>query len=145
MIVLTDVLVADEDELAALPPGSRPLEVLPGADIKGVDIEDLIRLDRLLTVHDPVATPRHAILVEIGTPSQNGPWTYRLSSGLLSRLASLGSDAVQDTAVRWAAMQESLFEDWEIAEVARVVRDLAELARQARGRGKPLLVWVCPT
>jgi hypothetical protein len=142
MAVLTDVLIADEDDLAHVPTGARPLDILPGTEIKGVDIEDLIRLDRLLAADDPATPPRHAVLVGIGAPSKHGPWLYRVSSGLAGRLAALAPDAAEDAALRWAAMEESLFEDWEIAEVARVVRDLAELARQAKSKGKPLAVWV---
>lgn len=144
MAVLIAVLIADEDDLALVPPDGRPLDVLPGTEIKGVDIEDLIRLDRLLAADDPHTPPRHAVLVGIGEPSKHGPWLYRVSSGLLGRLASLAPEGADDAAVRWAAMEESVFEDWEIAEVARVVRDLAELARQARSKGKPLAVWVRP-
>jgi hypothetical protein len=77
MGVLTDLILATEIELAALPEDETPINMFPGIDIKGVGIIELATLHALLTGIDFDAAINAFPMVR-GEESDEGPWINRL-------------------------------------------------------------------
>ncbi len=93
MGVLTDLLVATQDELEHVPEDEVPSNVLPGADIKGIGILELEALRALLL--GAAVDPGLDAFPAVGTESEDGPWLNRLPDAFVEGLAKLDDDAVK--------------------------------------------------
>ncbi|MDK9703519.1 MAG: hypothetical protein OEL20_10295 [Sulfuritalea sp.] len=139
--MLTNIVAAEEDEIAAIGESLRPVDDWSGIERRGIDTAKIATLHCLLTGdefgeavggYEPVyATDEGAIVL-------------RLADEVLERLATLDEDALELVADELAATEEYEMEQWEAEEVQALVMELADLARLAESQGQSLFVWMHP-
>ena len=139
MGVLTDLVMADEHEAAAVAEADVPIEKFPGVDLKGVSAIQFMtlqwmltgkRVDELFNGYEPVAVA-----------SDQGPWVHLLPNELTSALARQSDAQLADLAMRWAATEE--FEGWSQDQVRDVLQSFARFAAEAHAKGKRVFAWIC--
>ncbi len=141
MGILTNIVAAEEDEVAAIGESLRPVDEWSGIERRGIDTAKIATLHCLLTgdefeqavgAYEPVyATDEGAIVL-------------RLADEVLERLATLDEDALELVAEELAATEEYEMEQWDAEEVQALVMELADLARLAESQGQSLFVWMHP-
>jgi hypothetical protein len=139
--ILTNIVAAEEDEVAAIGESLRPVDEWSGIERRGIDTAKIATLHCLLTgdefeqavgAYEPVyATDEGAIVL-------------RLADEVLERLATLDEDALELVAEELAATEEYEMEQWDAEEVQALVMELADLARLAESQGQSLFVWMHP-
>jgi len=139
--ILTNIVAAEEDEVAAIGESLRPVDEWSGIERRGIDTAKIATLHCLLTgdefeqavgAYEPVyATDEGAVVL-------------RLADEVLERLATLDEDALELVAEELAATEEYEMEQWEAEEVQALVMELADLARLAESQGQSLFVWMHP-
>ena len=139
MEVVTHVLAAEDDELAAIGESACPLDQWSGIETPGLDTVKIAILHCLLTgdslqaaldVYEPVYVSASETIV------------LRISDNSLDKLASLGDEALQNVADELAATEAFESEDWHVEDVRALLTELAELAQLAESQGQALFVWM---
>lgn len=140
MGVLTDLVIANEDDAMQIANSQHPLGEFTGIDMKGVDSVKLTMLHSilsgqswkdLLSQYDPVAEA-----------SEDGPWVFLLPTELVHSLAGLDEPGIMNIADQWAKTEEFRLDNWSLEDVTAALRDIANLARQASDQGKRVLAWM---
>src|SRR5262245_54177269 len=140
MGVLSDLILATEAELASVPPDAVPINVLPGLDVKGIDLVKIGTLHALLAGRDFDPSLQGFPMVS-GEESEDGPWVFRCPDDLITRLAAVSDTDVPRVATRWAATEEFRLDGWDPGEVAVAFRKMRDFARRAKDEGKPIHLW----
>jgi len=139
MEVVTHILAAEDDELAAIGESACPLDQWSGIETPGLDTVKIAILHCLLTgdslqaaldVYEPVYVSASETIV------------LRISDNSLDKLASLGDEALQNVADELAATEAFESEDWHVEDVRALLTELAELAQLAESQGQALFVWM---
>ena len=140
MGVLSDLIIGTEADLAGVPAGDAPINVLPGLDVKGIDITKLATLHDLVTGRefDPAL---EAFPLVSGQESEDGPWVFRCPDDLVASLAALDEPSLTTLAARWATTDEFRMDHWEAAAVTDCLRSISALAKSAMQEGKPIHLW----
>jgi hypothetical protein len=138
--VLTDLILATEEELAALDPDELPIQVLPGLDVKGTGLIELATLHSIITgkPFDPGLEAFPAVSDDNG---EDGPWVFRCSPELIAGLAAADHDELARVAEEWAKTDEIQQARWEADELEQRLREMQEFARRAETAGKPVHIW----
>lgn len=146
MSVLSDIIIADRSEAAAInAAGGAHMKQWPCLESKGIDQTKLFTLFQILhgrSVDDMDAYRSFMNDAVLDQRSNEGPWVYVIPAELHSAIASLGDDAQETVAEKWAATEEFVLDRWQSADVEDYLRDLVAHARKARDAGKPLLLWM---
>jgi len=139
--ILTNIVAAEEDEVAAIGESLRPVDEWSGIERRGIDTAKIATLHCLLTgdefeeavgAYEPVYV------------SDEGAIVLRLADEVLERLATLDEDALELVAEELAATEEYEMEQWDAEEVQALVMELADLARLAESQDQVLFVWMHP-
>jgi hypothetical protein len=145
MGVLTDFVIAtDEQAKAGLPDdGSIPRD--ERIDMKGIDHVKISKLDCILSQREWDAGMIEQEYPFVFEKSEDGPWVNRVSDALVRRLAALDGPSIDDTAHHWWQIEEfqpaSWGPGWEQQTVHDVLTNLVRLARQAVQTQKKLFMW----
>ncbi len=141
MGILTNIVAAEEDEVAAVGESLRPVDEWSGIERRGIDTAKIATLHCLLTgdefeeavgAYEPVYV------------ADEGAVVLRLADEVMERLATLDEDALGLVAEELAATEEYELEQWDAEDVQALVMDLADLARLADSQGQALFVWMHP-
>jgi len=140
MGILTDLILATEEELAGLDPDDLPIEVLPGLDIKGTGLVELATLHAIIigTDFDPGLEAFPPVSDE---DSEDGPWIFRCPPELIAGLAAAGADKLVRVAAEWARTEEIQEAQWEADQVHQRLVDMQTFAQTAVAAGKPVHIW----
>lgn len=141
MGVLTNIVAADEDEVAAVGEALHPLDQWSGIERRGIDTAKILSLHCLLS-HDTLDEAASAY--EPVYVSSEGAVVLRLADEVMIKLASLDDEALEHVAEELSASDEFERENWEAAHVLTMVLELADLARLAESQDQVLLVWMHP-
>jgi hypothetical protein len=122
-------------------PTAPPVEV-PSVTVVSVDPVKLGTLEASITGADYEQVAEDGRLSEVTSAvGDEGPWLMPVRGELRDALAGLSEAEVAAVAQRWAATEE-----WEgdpmADDLADVVGELAELARDAQASGRGLWLWV---
>jgi hypothetical protein len=138
---LTNIVAAEEDEIAAIGESLRPVDEWSGIERRGIDTAKIATLHCLLTgdefeeaigAYEPVYV------------ADEGAVVLRIADEVMERLATLDEDALDLVAGELAATEEYELEQWDAEDVQALVMDLADLARLADSQGQSLFVWMHP-
>ena len=141
MGILTNIVAAEEDEIAAIGESLRPVDEWSGIERRGIDTAKIATLHCLLTgdefeeaigAYEPVYV------------ADEGAVVLRIADEVMERLATLDEDALDLVAGELAATEEDELEQWDAEDVQALVMDLADLARLADSQGQSLFVWMHP-
>jgi len=139
--ILTNIVAAEEDEIAAIGESLRPVDEWSGLERRGIDTAKIATLHCLLTgdefeeaigAYEPVYV------------ADEGAVVLRIADQVMERLATLDEDALELVAEELAATEEYELEQWEPEDVQALVMELADLARLAESQGQVLFVWMHP-
>ncbi len=141
MGILTNIVAAEEDEIAAIGESLRPVDEWSGLERRGIDTAKIATLHCLLTgdefeeaigAYEPVYV------------ADEGAVVLRIADEVMERLATLDEDALELVAEELAATEEYELEQWEAEDVLALVMELADLARLAESQGQAMFVWMHP-
>lgn len=141
MGILTNIVAAEEDEVAAIGESLRPVDEWSGIERRGIDTAKIATLHCLLTGDE---FERAVGAYEPVYATDEGAIVLRLADEVLERLATLDEDALELVAEELAATEEYEMEQWDAEEVQALVMELADLARLAESQGQSLFVWMHP-
>ena len=100
MGVLTDLILATEEELINVPADEIPINVFPGLYIKGTGLIELATLHAILAgvEFDPSFMDFPSVS---GGESEDGPWVFRVPDSLIRSLAACSTADQSRVAVNW--------------------------------------------
>lgn len=140
MGILTNIVAADEAELAAIGESLRPVDDWSGIEIRDFDTAKLATLHCLLTGDSldealVICEPVHA-------SAEEGAIVLRIADEVLEGLVGIDEQVFDAIAAELAASEafEMITED----EVYALVTEIADLARLADSQGQVLYVWMHP-
>ena len=138
MGILTDLVAATDADVERIARSQVPSQQFSGVDIKGIDTVKLGTLHSLLTGDDFEALlSQYDPVFEV---SEDGPWVSRIPPALQSRLASMDATEMRRVADLWAATEEFKLDEWQPADVARVLESICTLATRADAAGQTLFL-----
>jgi hypothetical protein len=139
MGVLTDIIIADETEAESIGKANVPCESWSGMDAKGID---QIKLGMLLSIvsHQPYITDLINEFTLLHEESDDGPWIYIIPQRLVSALAVLNDETLEQVAKEWSEIEE--FNRWKKNDVAVILNEICALAKNALIQKKALLMWM---
>ena len=141
MGILTNIVAAEEDEIAAVGESLRPVDEWSGIERRGIDTAKIATLHCLLTGDEFEQALGACEPVYF---AEEGAVVLRIADEALERLATLDEDAPELVAEELAATEEYEIEQWEAEDVQALVMELADLARLAESQGQVLFVWMHP-
>ncbi|MCX7147634.1 MAG: hypothetical protein NT042_15940 [Sulfuritalea sp.] len=141
MGILTNIVAAEEDEIAAIGESLRPVDEWSGLERRGIDTAKIATLHCLLTGDEFEEAVGAYEPVYVG---DEGAVVLRIADEVMERLASLDEDALELVAEELAATEEYELEQWEAEDVQVLVMELADLARLADSQGQAMFVWMHP-
>lgn len=141
MGILTNIVAAEEDEIAAIGESLRPVDEWSGIERRGIDTAKIATLHCLLTgdEFEEAISAYEPVYV-----AEEGAVVLRLADEVTERLATLDEEALELVGEELAATEEYELEQWETEDVQALVIDLADLARLADSQGQALFVWMHP-
>lgn len=146
MSLLTDIIIADRSEAAAInAAGGRHHKKWKTLDGKDVDQVKLGTLAQILAGKTLRAKNVAAFVADKelhGAPGE-GPWVYLVPADFVQSLAALSERDKETVAARWAATEEFQLDGWAASDVADYLHELVAYARQSQKLGKDLLMWIC--
>lgn len=141
MGILTNIVAAEEDEIAAVGDSLHPIDEWSGIERREIDTAKIVTLHCLLTGDEFEDAAGHYEPVYIG---DEDTIVLRLADEMMERLATLDEEALERVGEELAATEEYELEQWETEDVQAMVMELADLARLAESQGQVLLVWMHP-
>ncbi len=152
MGVLSDVFVADPEEVVLAEGGPTVRDRLQAVDVKGLEQVKLGALGQLLLegkldTEDPGSYgPTYDALVdEMSEPSHefsDEEWVYPIPERLAVALAELPDERIPLLVEAWGATEEFALDDFDGDDVRDYVVELRKIARLARDAGKRLYLWM---
>lgn len=141
MGILTNIVAAEDDEIAAIGESLRPVDEWSGIERRGIDTAKIATLHCLLTgdEFEEAISAYEPVYV-----ADEGAVVLRLADEVTERLATLDEEALDLVGEELAATEEYEMEQWETEDVQALVIDLADLARLADSQGQALFVWMHP-
>ena len=142
MSILTQIIAAEEDELAAIGESLNPLDLWSGIGWRDLTIARIAMLECVLTgeLFDDAAARCEPVYV---SPDE-GALVLRLSDELMEQLAMLDEDRIELLAAELTATEAFETAGWSEDEVASMLADLGELAQLAESQGQVLFAWIHP-
>lgn len=141
MGILTNIVAAEEDEIAAIGESLRPVDEWSGIERRGIDTAKIATLHCLLTGDEFEEALGSYEPVYV---ADEGAVVLRMADEIMERLAELDEDALELVGEELAATEEYEIEGWDSAEVQALVFELADLARLAESQGQVMFVWMHP-
>ena len=141
MGILTNIVAAEEDEIAAIGESLRPVDEWSGLERRGIDTAKIATLHCLLTGDEFEEAVSAYEPVYVG---DEGAVVLQIADEVMDRLATLDEDALELVAEELAATEEYELEQWEAEDVQALVMELADLARLADSQGQVMFVWMHP-
>jgi len=140
MGILSDLVIANEEDVNAILSAPVPSQSFDGLDIKGIDTVKLAMLHGILTdrtledllpEYDPIAEA-----------SENGPWVFRLPKDLVEKLAQMSEQDRNLVSNKWAEIEEFALDGWELANVQNTLEAICNTAVSAESTGRGLYLWI---
>lgn len=140
----TEILIAcdeDAEEIWQSPSASDEWE---GVFARAVDQDHLVDLWRLLAGAPDLGQPHRdcfELLIDADDQAA-GPWIYEFPTEFEALLADIPDAEIANIAAAWAATPAMQQNDWEADVAAELVKDLVELALQARDSGELMMLKI---
>lgn len=141
MGILTHIVAAHPDEVAAIGDSLQPLEEWSGIERRDIDTAKIATLHSLLTGDD---LDQALYLYEPVYAGMEGALVLRVADDVVEKLANLDEDALSRVAEELSATEEFELEQWDADEIEDMVMELAELAQLAQSQEQNLFVWMHP-
>ncbi|MHB8353573.1 MAG: hypothetical protein ACYDCF_03930 [Burkholderiales bacterium] len=142
MVVLTNIVAAEEHEIEAIGESLHPVEEWSGFEMRNVDTAKITTLHCLLTgeLFDDAVIQYEPVYV---SPVE-GAVVLRLADEVLERLLDLDEESLAQVAAELSATEDFESENWAEEEVVIMLAELCELAQRADSEGQGLFVWLHP-
>lgn len=141
MGILTNIVAADPDDVAAIGESLQPLEEWSGIQRRDIDTAKMATLHALLTGDD---LDQALYLYEPVYAGGEGALVLRVADDVVDKLANLDEDALSRVAEELSATEEFELEQWDADDIEDMVMELAELAQLAQSQEQSLFVWMHP-
>lgn len=141
MGILTNIVAADPEDVAAIGESLQPLEEWSGIQRRDIDTAKMATLHALLTGDD---LDQALYLYEPIYAGGEGALVLRVADDVVDKLANLDEAALSRVAEELSATEEFELERWDADDVEDMVMELAELAQLAQSQEHSLFVWMHP-
>jgi len=139
--ILTNIVAAEEDDLAAIGESLRPIDEWRGIERRGLDAV------KIATLHCLLSGDQFEQVIDSYEPvyvADEGALVLRIADEAVEKLAFLDEYALERVAEELAATEEFELALWEVEDALDLVMELADLARYAEPQGLTLFVWIHP-
>jgi hypothetical protein len=139
--MLTDLVVANPEEAAAVSSNSNRAAIWPCFSANGLDNSVLAALWSALDPavdSSPLEGEAHLIFSE----DKAGPWVFHLPGSFVTKLSSVTPESVVTAAERWVKHPELAHAGWSASDVAPAIEALSQIASTAEKMQKALLLWM---
>ena len=140
MGMLTDFVIAEENDSNRIANSQYLLDEFTGIDIKGVDPVKLATLHSILS--DRSFKDLLAQYNPVAEASEDGPWVFLLPNDVVQRLANLDEQQITEVASQWGKTEEFQLDRWSQNDVTAVLNNIVALTRQASVQGKRVFAWM---
>lgn len=141
MGLLTDFVIAGEDEAGDLATAVRPAERWPTLECKGVEMVKISTLFAAATGTPPDDDLPGSFELA-GEGRDEGPWVFRIPENIAGAIAGIAPDELPAVAARWAATEELRLDGWSAGEAAEVIGQLRGHAKKAIEARSTLFLWL---
>lgn len=138
MGILTDLLIADEDDATQIANSQYPLGEFTGIDLKGIDSVKLTMLHSILS--GVSWEDLQSQYIPIAEGSDDGPWVFLLPKDLIDNLTKLDQSGVIQIGSQWGKTEEFQLDKWKQEDVITILQKIVQLARQAANQGKRIFM-----
>lgn len=141
MGILTNIVAAEEEDLAAIGESLHPADEWRGIERRGLDAAKIAmlhcllsgdRLEQVIDSYEPVYV------------ADEGAVVLRIAGEAVEKLAFLDEYALERVAEELAATEEFEIAGWETEDALDLVMGLADLARYAEPQRLTLFAWMHP-
>lgn len=141
MAVLTDILIAPEQDAPAIIDEWPASKSWPGLQTTGLDALVLAELADALGQSD-LARSIEDLDPHSFKDEANGPWLYVLPNALRDHLANIPRDNLASTAKAWSEQEEASARGMTETDAERLLQQIQSLAVTARDSQNPMLLWI---
>jgi hypothetical protein len=140
MVMPTNIVIADLDEIEAIAESSAPAQEWRGLELQGIDPQKIAMLHSILTGEsfEEAAVQYDPIYAGSG----EGPWVIAIPQAPVQKLARLEEEVIEQVGEEWAATEDLERENWPVEEVQAVVAELAALASISIAQEKEMFIWI---
>jgi hypothetical protein len=140
MLMPTNIVIADLDEIEAIAESSAPAQEWRGVELEGIDPPKIAMLHCILTgeSYEEAAAQYDPIYAGSG----EGPWVIAVPHAPVAKLARLEEQVMEQVGEEWAATEDLEREHWPVEEVQAVVAELAALASISIAQEKEMFIWI---
>lgn len=141
MGILTDFVIAKDEDAVAISEATRAADHWPTLESKGVDTIKLSTLYCAAT-NTEYENAIQASFTMMAGDEEEGPWVFKFPSEILSAIAHIESDSVSSIAKIWAATEELQMDGWSEDDAARFITELVAHAKTTRATGASMFLWM---
>jgi hypothetical protein len=134
--VYTDWFLADESEAEALARSESPFDDWPCLSMKSIIETELMILWGLLR-GEPDSLDDVTDDVLFMDSEDDGPFVFRVTPAFIAALAALDKPGIERVAREWHGCEQMA--EWELPDLAEMLREMVEFAQRARRESKPVL------
>lgn len=140
MSLLVNIVIADEDDLAAIGESLQPVSEWSGLQARDIDTTKIATLHCLLAGEgfEEALSQYEPVYVS----AEEGATVIRIPDELVEKLAALDEDALYSVGEELAATEEFELSGWPEEDVMTFIEELTELAQQADANGEAMFVWM---
>jgi hypothetical protein len=140
MSLLVNIVIADEDDIAAIGESLQPVSEWSGLQARDIDTTKIATLHCLLTGEgfEDALSQYEPVYVS----AEEGATVIRIPDELVEKLAALDEDTLYSVGEELAATEEFELSGWPEEDVMTFVEELTELAQQADANGEAMFVWM---
>ena len=141
MGILTDFVIANDDEGDAIGKALRPADRWPTLEAKGVDPINLSTLYCAITGTNYSNSIQKSFQLAGGNQDE-GPWIFKFPNNILESFASIQPANIQAVAEKWAATEELKMGRWSSTDAAEFIRLLHEHSQNALTKKACMFLWL---
>lgn len=141
MGILTDFVVATDNDAVAIGEAVRPADQWPTLESKGVETIKLSTLYCAATNAQYTDDIQASFSLVAGN-EEEGPWVFKFPPEILAAIAGIGQSDIPAIAASWAATEELQMDGWSKEDAAQFIKELQTYAQKALGSGASLFLWL---
>lgn len=140
--LLTDFVIAREDEADALGEAEDPADTWPTLEAKGVETVKLATLCALAANDSDDADAFAGAFDLVAGDAEEGPWILAVPAEIVAVLAGIPDARLASIASRWAETDELQMDGWSAADARDFIGKLRRHAKQALADGASLFLRI---
>jgi hypothetical protein len=142
MSVLTDFVIANENEAQAVAQSLNAAEQWPTLESRGIEPIKLAKLYCCISGANNAEEVVDGFSLLHTEDPKEGPWVMRIPANVLATFADFDDAALPRFSRLWAATEELRAENWTEEDAEQFIEEIQRHALKARGRKSSMLLRI---